>query len=676
MLPVLKKLARTLPALLGILLLGGAIYVVWNEFHHLKIADIRAALAEIPPRALVVSFIWTVLSYGVLTFYDRLGTMFAGNKVSYRRVAFASFCAYALSHNLGFAAVSGAAVRYRLYAHWGLSPVQIAKVIAFCSLTFGLGGMVLGGCILFLEPEAVPFLGTLIPHWGMYAIGAAMWAIVVGYISLSRFVGKFTVFGVEIELPHWKMAFVQVALATVDVAVTAAIMYQLLPDAPNLTFVRFLGVYLSSYSAGLAANVPGGLGVFDAAMLLGLKPYMSEPRILGGIVVFRLYYYIIPLFIAGTLFSGNEILLRGGAMFRRKGPRGKAAGTTPARSVFSERSFAVVASTGSVALCGAMLLAIGVLDDRPQFPWFDADFAEVAASAGQFIPSLIGAALMVLAIGLTRRVTLAWFMTIVMLLAGAFYTMIQGSSSWVPAVLLLTALLIAPFRGAYYRHARLVARPLQPGTLVPLLVLAVCALNLAMLEPKVRGLYENSLFDLVTSSDFSNGSRVTLALVVVLGLYALWRLIRPVRVGWLAWAGEGRLRYAALGTLPPATADGVVFGESERAAIPFRRVGRVLLGLGDPAGAESDRVSAIWNLRDLALQERRDPAVYRGGSELAKVYEDLGLTPVALGQDGLLSTEASTGSSEFLYCLAERDLGVLVPMLPEVATVGMRKAAE
>lgn len=676
MLAVLKKVARQLPAVLGVLLLGGAIYVVWKEFHHLKIADIRAALSEISTKALVGSFIWTVLSYGVLTFYDRLGTIFAGNKVSYRRVAFASFCAYALSHNLGFAAVSGAAVRYRLYAHWGLSPVQIAKVIAFCSLTFGLGGMVLGGCILFLEPEAVPFLGAIIPHWGMYLIGATMWAIVVGYISLSRFVGKFTVFGVEIELPHWKMAFVQVALATVDVAVTAAIMYQLLPEAPNLTFVRFLGVYLSSYSAGLAANIPGGLGVFDTAMLLGLEPYMSAPRILGGIVVFRLYYYIIPLFIAGTLFAGNEIVLRGGALFGRKGARGKPSGTTPAKSVFSERSFAVVASTGSVALCGAMLLAIGVLDDKPEFPWFDADFAEAAANAGQFIPSLIGAALMVLAIGLTRRVTLAWFMTIVMLLAGAFYTMAQGASSWVPAVLLLTALLIAPFREAYYRHARLIARPLQPGTLVPLLVLAICALNLTLLEPKVRGLEGNSLFDLVMSPDFSNGSRVTLALVVVLGLYALWRLIRPVRVGWLAWKGEGRLRYAALGMIPPATADGVVFGESERAAIPFRRVGRVLLGLGDPAGAESDRVSAVWNLRDLALQERRDPAVYRGGPSLAKVYEDLGLTPVALGADGLLSTEASTEATEFLYCLAERDLGVLVPLLQEVSARPLQTAAE
>ena len=119
------------------LLLIGAIYVVQKEFRHLGCDDIAAALHAIPLRALAIGFGWTVLSYCVLTFYDRLGTIYAGHKVSYGRVAFASFCAYALSHNLGFAAVSGAAVRYRLYAHWGLTPLQIAKTVAFCSLTFG-----------------------------------------------------------------------------------------------------------------------------------------------------------------------------------------------------------------------------------------------------------------------------------------------------------------------------------------------------------------------------------------------------------------------------------------------------------------------------------------------------------------------------------------------------------
>ena len=139
---------RHLPAFLGVALLAGAIYVVQREFRHLRLKDIGEALSAIPVHSLAFAFAWTILSYFILTFYDRLGTIYAGHKVSYGRVAFASFCAYSLSHNLGFAAVSGAAVRYRLYAHWGLTPLQIGKTVAFCSLTFILGGLVLGGAIL------------------------------------------------------------------------------------------------------------------------------------------------------------------------------------------------------------------------------------------------------------------------------------------------------------------------------------------------------------------------------------------------------------------------------------------------------------------------------------------------------------------------------------------------
>ncbi|MBV8575323.1 MAG: lysylphosphatidylglycerol synthetase family protein, partial [Acetobacteraceae bacterium] len=82
-------------------------------------------------------------------------------------------------------------------------------------------------------------------------------------------------------------------------------------SAPGLTWLIFLGVYVASYTAGLAANLPGGIGVFDTAMLFGLSPYIGAPPIIGAILVFRLYYYIIPLFLAGGLFAGNEILLRG-----------------------------------------------------------------------------------------------------------------------------------------------------------------------------------------------------------------------------------------------------------------------------------------------------------------------------------------------------------------------------
>ena len=159
-----------------------------------------------------------------------------------------------------------------------------------------------------------------------------------------------------------------------------------------------------SYTAGLAANLPGGIGVFDTAMLFGLEPYVSAPHIVGAIVVFRLYYYIIPLFLAGFLFAGNEILLRGGVLLRGW------SGSARCRRwrAGASRTSPSPAPPALVALCGAMLLCLGVLAPQPDFSWMDPDFAEIAYQAGQFIPSLIGAGLIVMAIGLSHRVNLAW----------------------------------------------------------------------------------------------------------------------------------------------------------------------------------------------------------------------------------------------------------------------------
>lgn len=658
-------IVRQLPAILGVLLLIGAIYVVQKEFRHLRLRDIEAALQDIPVRALAIGFLWTILSYGVLTFYDRLGTIYAGHKVSYGRVAFASFCAYALSHNLGFAAVSGAAVRYRLYAHWGLTPLQIAKTVAFCSLTFALGGMVLGGAILFLEPQSIPFFGQHVPFIVMYLVGVLLWGIVIGYVTLSRVLGTVRLFGHEIGLPGWRMAILQVILATVDVAITASIFYALLPPAPKLTWAIFLGVYVASYTAGLAANLPGGIGVFDTAILLGLEPYLNAPHIVGAIVVFRLYYYIIPLFLAGFLFAGNEILLRGSVLLRR-------AEKWSGLARWSEPDFAVASATGLVALCGVMLLCVGILAPKPDFSWIDPDFADVANQAGQFIPSLIGAGLIVVALALSQRVNLAWGTTIFLLVAGAAFTATQAERLWIVGVLLAVAVLVAPLRRSFYRHASLLSGPLEASSAIPLFTLVICLLALAGTRPRVHLLANNAWWAVVMSDDVPNSLRLTVALAVVLALIAIWRLLRPGKVRWLPWDSAARQRLARLGgTIPPARADGVVLGEAERAGIPFRRCGRVLLGLGDPMGAEADRISVIWRLRDLAQQEGLDPAFWRAGPQLLKVYADLGLTALPLGADGLPLPESADDPPEarqYLVCVAERDLKTLLPLLPQLAT--------
>ncbi len=658
----LRSWLRRLPALLGVVLLVGAVYVVQREFRHLRLDDIGAALAAIPPRALAISFGFTLLSYGILTFYDRLGTIYAGHKVSYRRVAFASFCAYALSHNLGFSAVSGAAVRFRLYSHWGLAPVQIGKVVGFCNLTFALGGLVLGGGILLFEPAAVPFVADHLPHASLRGVGAAMWALVACYIVLSRIIRAVRLFGHDVQFPDIGMAGLQVLLATADVAITAAIFAALLPATPGLTYPRLLGVYVTSYTAGLAANLPGGIGVFDSAMLLGLSPYMPVAQIVGAILIFRLYYYVIPLFLAGTLFAGNEVLLRGRRLFQQQPEARRIRFQPPGR--WSEPDFAVAAGTGVVVLCGAVLISIGLLASRYVVPLTGPDLADVAAAAQQFVPSLIGAALLVLAIGLARRVKLAWGATLGLLLLGAVFVLAEGTNTWVAGGLVLAVFVLMPYRTAFYRQARVLAGPLDASTAVPLLALIACILVLAGFERHVRGIATRSWLDVVLAPDMPSSLRFNVAVLVAVGLVATWRLIKPMRVTWIAWGPEARLRYAALGGAPPVEADGLILGEGERAGVPFREAGRVMLGLGDPVGAESDRVSAIWRLRDLAEQEALRPAFYRTGRDFLKVYRDLGLTAVPLTPDGRPLPEAKADLAEqFLVCRTERDLAFLLKTL-------------
>ena len=492
------------------------------------------------------------------------------------------------------------------------------------------------------------------------------WAVVLAYVTLSKIFGQMKVFGHDIVLPGWRMAIVQVLLATIDVAVTATIFFALLPTAPGLTWLIFLGIYVASYTAGLAANLPGGIGVFDTAMLFGLEPYMSAPHIVGAILVFRLYYYVIPLFLAGSLFAGNEILLRGGGLLRHFGK------LAPVQAIgsWSEPDFAVTAATGAVGLCGVLMLCLGVLAPQADFSWLDPDYGEFASQAGQFVPSLIGAGLVMMAIGLSHRVNLAWGLTILLLVMGAAFAATQESRLWVSGILVLTTMLLAPFRACFYRHAHLMSGPLQPGSALTLGVLGLCLFSLAITRSHTHLLQNNAFWAVILSPELPNTIRLAVAISVLLGLAAIWMLLRPGRVRYLPWDNSARQLLLQWGDDLDQRADGVVLGESGRAAIPFRRCGRVLLGLGDPVGEEIDRVSAIWRLRDLAQQEGLDAAVWYAGPALLKVYGDIGLTALPLGVDGLPMPESdgdAQPAEQYLVCKAERDLSLLLPVLPSLA---------
>ncbi|WP_198371964.1 lysylphosphatidylglycerol synthase domain-containing protein [Roseomonas rosulenta] len=627
------------PTAFGLVILLGALFVVQREFRTLSWQDIRGALHATPGTALWAAAGFTLLAYLVLTAYDRLGSVYAGHPVSYARTSLASFVAYSLANNLGFATVSGAAIRYRFYAAWGLPPVAIAKVVAFTSLTFGLGGFALGGLVLIVEPEVLPFFGDGAPRWVMQAVGVLLWCIVGAYILLARFVPHFRLFGHQIDLPGFRMAVGQTALASADVAVTALIFWALLPPAEGLTFLHFLGIYVAAYTAGLAANVPGGIGVFDGAMLFALSGHLPTPEVVGALLLFRLFYYIAPLFLAGLMFAAFEVSQRQHLLDRFSPERGVAI------------SFEVPAMAALAGLAGLTLVFIGALPPKPG-P-LDGAFAFMDEAASHFAASILGSLLLMAAYGLVRRLAIAWWATLFFLLSGALVAWLRGEPWWLTGGFLVLVLLLATARPAFYRRARLMSEALTGETVAAVAALGLCALTLATVA--YGGRYaEMSWWGVVLSEDAPNTLRFAVGLAGVLLLVAAFRLLRPARPPALAYGTDIRARLAALGARAPQLADGAVLGEAGRAGFAFVHREGIWLAMGDPAGEERDRVSAIWRFRDICEQAGVDPAFWHVGPELLRVYADIGLTSFPL--------EDAPG--RFLACRAEHDLAALLPLLP------------
>ncbi|WP_372616898.1 phosphatidylglycerol lysyltransferase domain-containing protein [Falsiroseomonas sp.] len=637
----------------GLVLLVAAVWVVQKEFRSLSVADVRAALDAIPNATLWHAAGWTLLAYAVLTIYDRLGSVYAGHPVSYARTSLASFCAYTLAHNLGFAAVSGAAVRYRFYAAWGLPPLAIAKVVAFTSLTFGLGALALGGLVLVVEPEVVPGLGEHVPHWIMQALGLCAWGILAAYLTMSRIRSHVTLFRYRIDLPGFRMALAQTTLASVDVAVTAMIFYALLPGAEGLTYLRFLGIYIAAYLAGIAASLPGGIGVFDSAILIGLAPYLGPAEVIGALLVFRLYYYIVPLFLAGLLFAGFEVAQRRHALARLAAEQRVA------------DALEVPAIAGLVGLGGTVLIFLGALPTRgtPMYEWAGYE----AAVASHFAASVVGSLLLLMGYGLLRRLSLAWGLGILLLLNGAVICWLREDPWWLWGAFLLVATLLAAMGSAFYRHPRLLREPLGAETLVAMGVVGGCAILLALVSYGGKVAAE-SWFEVVLSPLAPDSLRFTVGLAAVLLLIGMLRLLRPARIVPEPWSEEVRARLRRLGAAPPERADGAAFGDAGRAGFAFVQRDGIWMALGDPAGEEQDRVSAIWRFRDMCDRAGVDPAFWRVSPALLRVYGDIGLTAFPLGPP------AAGEPQRYLACRAEKDLEKLLALLPQAEPVsGVRR---
>lgn len=300
-------LAKILMRLLIAVAICAAAYLVYRAFTRYTLDQIFESLSAIPPWRIGAAMGFAAASYLCLTFFDYLALRSTGRALPYRSVALASFVSLSIGHNVGFAALSSGAIRYRFYARWGLGPRQVANVIILCGLTVGLGLAGLGGIGLLLYPSDARMLMG-IDRSLVLLLGIACLAAPCLYLVLSVMIGghPLRLWKWSFNLPGPTIATAQIAVGILNFAFVAACLHQLTYPFAQVQYAKVASVYAIANATALASHAPGGIGVLEASVLYLLPAEAS----IGAVIAFRIIYFFVPFGFGLPLFLMSEVLLQ------------------------------------------------------------------------------------------------------------------------------------------------------------------------------------------------------------------------------------------------------------------------------------------------------------------------------------------------------------------------------
>src|SRR5258706_185322 len=626
---------RYLPAVASLLVFAFAIFALHRLAGEFHLSEVRSAFHSIPASSFALALLFAALSYFLLTQYERLAMRYAGATLPYSRIAFTSFTAYSIGHNLGVSALSGGAIRLRLYSAAGLSGPQIAQIVAFGSLTFVLGATMLTGVSLIVDAGAA---SSLLHASRSVAIGGGTVLLVLvgvylGAIALRR--APLALRDWSVPTPSVRLTLQQITVSALDLLCASATLYALLPMASNVTFWAFAGLFMVALSAGVLSAVPGGLGVFEAVFVV-LLPGVPPSQLLGVLIAYRLVYYALPFLISIALLVGHELWPQRHRIVRA--------------ASWTGRSLNLIAPQATAVLCFGAGLVLLLSGATPALTARLAALQEIlplpVLELSHLVGSAVGAALLILARGLYRRLDGARLIALWLLGADFFASLLRGLvgkgavvRAWGAAVL------VAP-RGQSHRRASLLTEPLSPMWIASVCIAIGASTYIGVLAYR-RIPYANELWwQFAFDANAPRMLRATLAAALVLGGYALLRLLRPARLEQtdepveasrllelVRASGDGAANLALLG-------DKRLFvNEAKRRFIMYAVSGRTWVAMGDPIGPATDHEELIWRFLEHADRYGCRPAFYEVSPEALPAYIDAGLGLSKLGEEARVSLE-------------------------------------
>ncbi|WP_221176227.1 bifunctional lysylphosphatidylglycerol flippase/synthetase MprF [Massilia aurea] len=636
--PMSSKQARLrswLAPTIAAVLLCGAFWVLHNELQAIRYRDLQAALARLGPEHLLLALLCCAANYLVLSCYDQLAFVYIGKRIARARIALTAFLGYAISNSVGFALLSGTAVRHRFYSRWGVGGADLSRIVALNGITYWLGLLALGGWTLIEHQHA--WLQGALAQRGAQWLGLACLALVGAY-PLLPLVRKspLRVRGFDMRIPPLPLTLAQLLVSTTDWMLAASVLYALLPaDGPPYPVV--LGAFLAAQMVALLSHVPGGLGVFDGIVALLLAPWLRADQIVAALLLYRIVYYLIPLSLALLLLVGDETRHRG-ARLRQLGQSLGQHSVRLAPRILSLFTF----------MAGLLLLVSGATPSaHGRLHWLSSLFPPGLFEASHFVGSIVGVALLLLAQAIARRIRLAWYLAAGALAAGIAASLLKAGD-WEEATLLALLLLVfVPSRRLFERRAALFDTRFSPGWIVAIIAAFGASLWIGVFAYRHVD-YSNELWwQVALHDDAPRFLRASLGAAMVLFVFGISRLLRPLAYfteppSGAALADAERIVRTQGETLPYLAwlrDKELLFNPERTAFIMYGVRGRTWVALGDPVGPPAAAALLIRDFVERADDYGATPVFYQVHPEQLHCYADLGLAFAKFGEEARIRLE-------------------------------------
>lgn len=619
--------------LIGLALFVAALWVLHQALAEYRYQDITAYLERLPPAQLFAALLATALSYLVTTGYDWLALRYIRRPLSWLKVGFAAPLCYAFSNSVGLSVLTSSSLRYRLYSSWGLTAVDIARIVLFTTLTFWLGILTIGGMVLVLDPlelGAIPYLALDHRLLGLFMLILPLSYLLLGLLRRQPLkLGPW-----ELPMVRPRLGLLQVAVGALDWVMASVVLYVLLPATATIGFDQLLSVFLVAQIVGLLSHVPGGLGVFESLVLLLLQNRLPAADLLGMLLAYRLIYYLLPLTLAAValgLYELRHYKERVLWLPRMIGPW--------APALLPHLSALMALVSGTVLLFSAATPAV-----EARLAWLEDLLPLSVLETSHFVSSLLGMGLVLLARGLQRRLDAAWLLAVVFLIAGIAASLLKGVDY--EEAIILTVLLagLLPCRSQFYRRASLFGESFTPAWVATIAVVLLCSIWLGFFSYK-HVEYSHDLWWVFSFGGEGEAPRFLRAMVGALGVtlfFGIAKLLRPARFEpTLPGASElEQARTIAVG-FPRTYAHlallgdkALLFNQTRDAFLMYGVEGRTWVAMGDPVSVrEEDRLELAWQFRELCERHGGWPVFYQVHPDHLGLYVELGLTLLKFGEE-------------------------------------------